>query len=495
MIDEVARIDDGSGSLNSALSMINKAMLNASFKSSDRNPIHSALILSSLVIPPSHGTTDSSRIIRTLQLPPKLNVDDVLSKWWLPQLLLLSSKDDESKIKLPSLSDWDIFKLKLLATTINNLPRALEKAGLSLRDRLQCKDGIDDDLISSVFESLKKMLHRYATSVTGNMWPVLFGQNTPKYLYHLVYRGNPIKLDPSIMLLLRSSVYTNSLKNISASEWILPEGSILMIIALAGCANEDVVGGISLLPSSCFMNTYRSMQDVLKKSIHRQDGDALESAGIHWLQTRIAVAKSYGKTSIKLSELFAIDPENDPEILLPARSSYWNDDKMTLPPLYRNKEDSFMTKFDAIQKSRFTMLKSCPGQRWDSMIITSRIYPNSKKRRKTPFVIFIEFKSWQTRALSTRQQNLDQYNAVMKLHKFLNSEDCTGCYDSPQSQALKDGQFIYIYLTTYPNIDKSTTHPKQLYITDETEAERFFGILFPFYQAVRSAIDSQQNLS
>lgn len=65
------------------------------------------------------------------------------------------------------------------------------------------------------------------------MSPVLFGHNTPKYLYHLVFKGNRIKLDPSIMLLLRSSIYTNSLKTISASEWIAPEGSILMIIALA----------------------------------------------------------------------------------------------------------------------------------------------------------------------------------------------------------------------------------------------------------------------
>ena len=92
MIDEVARIDDGSGSLKSALSIINKAMLNVPFKSSEGNRIRAALILSSLVIPP-YDATDSSRIIQPLQLPPELNVDDVLSKWWLP-LLLLSSKDE-----------------------------------------------------------------------------------------------------------------------------------------------------------------------------------------------------------------------------------------------------------------------------------------------------------------------------------------------------------------------------------------------------------------
>lgn len=132
-----------------------------------------------------------------------------------------------------------------------------------------------------------------------------------------------------------------------------------------------------LLPSSCFMNTYR---------------DALESAGINWLQTRLSVAKSYGKNTIKLSELFAINPENNSEILLPVHSSYWNEDKeMMLPPLYRNIKD-FMTKFDTIKKSRLTMLKSCSGQQWDSMIITSKIDPIDGKET-SPFAIFIDFKS------------------------------------------------------------------------------------------------------
>ena len=213
-----------------------------------------------------------------------------------------------------------------------------------------------------------------------------------------------------------------------------------------------------------------------------------------WLQTRLAVAKSYGKTSIRLSELFAINLEIDSEILLPTHSSYWNDDdEMILPPLYKDDVD-FMAKFDALEETRdLMMLKSCPGQQWDSMIITSIIDPIDG-RKTSPFVIFIEFKSWQTKASipSIRQQNLDQYDVVMKLHKFLNSKDCTtGCYDSPQSLALKEGQFIYIYLTTYPKIKKRTIHPK-LYITDETEAKQFFGMLFPFYQTVQSSIDSQQ---
>ena len=89
------------------------------------------------------------------------------------------------------------------------------------------------------------------------------------------------------------------------------------------------------------------MQDVLQnKSKGCQDGDALEaleSIGINWLQRRQAVVKSYGKNSIKLSELFSINLLNDREILLSAYSSYlYDDDEIILPPLYKDNEDFIM---------------------------------------------------------------------------------------------------------------------------------------------------------
>ena len=70
----------------------------------------------------------------------------------------------------------------------------LEEACISTMDRLQYKGDIDDDLISSIFDSMKKKIVLCSTGITGDMLPVLFGQTTPKYLYHLVYRGNLILL-------------------------------------------------------------------------------------------------------------------------------------------------------------------------------------------------------------------------------------------------------------------------------------------------------------
>ena len=67
-----------------------------------------------------------------------------------------------------------------------------------------------------------------------------------------------------------------------------------------------------------------------------------------------------------------------------------------------------------------------------------------------------------------------------------------------QSEALINGDYIYIYVTTYPTfklksfgMDYTEDLSKgNLYITDEAEAKKFFGILFPFYQTARAAIDS-----
>ena len=67
-----------------------------------------------------------------------------------------------------------------------------------------------------------------------------------------------------------------------------------------------------------------------------------------------------------------------------------------------------------------------------------------------------------------------------------------------QSEALINGDYIYIYVTTYPtfklkSFGKDYTEDLSkgnLYITDEAETKKFFGILFPFYQTARAAIDS-----
>ena len=286
-------------------------------------------------------------------------------------------------------------------------------------------------------------------------------------------------------------------------------------------AKEFLTNSDNLLqPSCCLVNTYNGILDVLKSKNHRDDGDdALESAGINWIQTRIAVAKNSGKKTIKLSELFAIRSISEKfsfEILLPNEENYWNDE-MLFPRLCEGHE-KFLAAFNAVQYSS-QMYKSINGQQWDTMLMTYRRTGVNGEIMK-PFLIFIDFKSKQIVIKESKQSTikhlkLTQYQHVKnlveelvdKLKKKKSGGDSDVSHCPPpltlQSQALIDGDYIYIYLTTYPlsvkllkTICISNDYTEDLsrgnlYITDEAEAKKFFGILFPFYEtASRAAIDS-----
>jgi hypothetical protein len=429
-----------------------------------------------------------------------LGVDDVMNKWW---------KLDEFGLS----KDWT---LKLLTSTINNLPRALESTGIMIVSELNKRKQIgpmlkvDDDLILSVIDAVLYDLRiKYTALAPGKKRStILFDPSTPEYLYELIYLGKKIAMDENVMLLLQSSVFTNSIQIIQKNEEILPEGSILMLIAQA---LESVTNSGSLLqPSSCLVNTYNGILDVLK-SKHRDYGDALESAGINWIQTRIAVAKNSGKKTIKLSELFAIRSLSEKfsfEILLPDTENYWNEE--ILFPRLCEGSGKFLAAFNAVQYSN-QMFKSIDGQQWDTMLMTYR--RDGVNGEQKPFLIFIDFKSkgiMESKQSTKTPVELTQYQYVKELVKVLvnkskrkptkkKSVDSDGRRPlTLQSEALINGDYIYIYVTTYPtsklkSFGKDYTEDLSkgnLYITDEAEAKKFFGILFPFYQTARAAIDS-----
>ena len=137
------------------------------------------------------------------------------------------------------------------------------------------------------------------------------------------------------------------------------------------------------------------------------------------------------------------------------------------------------------------MFKSIDGQQWDTMFMTYR--RTGVDGEQKPFLIFIDFKSKQiseSNKPKVKIFSLSQYEAVMELVKYLRSDGGKVYNRTPQTQALIDGDFIYIYLTTHPVVPSRITNQENLYISNEDEAKQFFGILFPFYQTARAAMDS-----
>jgi len=159
--------------------------------------------------------------------------------------------------------DWT---LKLLTSTINNLPRALESAGIKIVSELNKRKQIgpmlmvDDDLILSVIDDMLNNLGREYTALANGVSTskIFFNPSTPEYLHQLIYLEDGVAMDKNVMLLLQSSVYTNSLQIIQMNKDIMPEGSILLLIAQA---KEFLTKSGSLLqPSSCLANTYNAIQ-------------------------------------------------------------------------------------------------------------------------------------------------------------------------------------------------------------------------------------------
>ena len=508
LIDEVMKFEQDMISLAQALSALMFSVLNIHFVSNNNKPINAALMLSSLVVPP-HGLQVSCRVIKPIKLPSKLKVDDVINKWW--------KLDDDF-----DLTKDETLKLKLIASTINNLPRALESAGTKIVYELNKKKQIggtmpkvDDNLILSVIDAMVNDLQYKYNALTSGVSTshILFGSSTPEYLYQLIYLAEGVKLDENSMLLLQSSIYTNSLLIIQWEKTIMPEGSILMLIAQARNALKSSVSLSSQPPSQCIMNTYSAIRDVLT-SKPRYYGDALKFVVFNWLRTRISVAKNSGKKIIKFTELFAIRSLSTKfafEILLPDDDDDEENrlyDEIVFPRLCKDSE-KFLIAFDAVHYSS-RIFKSINGQQWDIMLMTYR--RDEEDGEMKPFLIFIDFTSKSIIKRSKKDKcsmkdelDLSQYQLVKNMVQELKSSDSDVSSSSStsrrpltlQSQALINGDFIYIYLTTYPSVKPSSNNKYtedlskgNLYITDEAESKKFYGILFPFYQTTRAAIDS-----
>jgi hypothetical protein len=371
-------------------------------------------------------------------------------------------------------------------------------------------------ILSVIDAMVNDLQYKYNALASGvSTSHILFGSSTPEYLYQLIYLAEGVKLDENSMLLLQSSIYTNSLLIIQWEKTIMPEGSMLMLIAQAQNALKSSISLSSQPPSQCIMNTYSAIRDVLT-SKPRYYGDALKFVVFNWLRTRISVAKNSGKKIIKFTELFAISSLATKfafEILLPDDDDDDDEenrlyDEIVFPRLCKDSE-KFLIAFDAVHYSS-RMFKSINGQQWDIMLMTYR--RDGEGGEMKPFLIFIDFtsksviKRSKTDKCSMKEElDLSRYQLVKNMIQELKSSDSDVSSSSStcrrpltlQSQALINGDFIYIYLTTYPSVKPSSNNKYtedlskgNLYITDEAEAKEFFGILFPFYQTARAAIDS-----
>ena len=482
----VVQKDESTEYLEEALQAICPAFLSHQFHSKQGDTVNTALLISSLEIPPS-GIRDSGRAIEVFVVPSKLDVDDILTNWWY------SSNNHNI---LPT----DKFKLKLVATTISNLPRILEAASTYIQEKPKKGQPFDKDFYGGLFTHIDKQL----ASRYGNFLKMDSIDN--KYLRALVF-GESIEIDKNVISLIRSSTYTNSLTAVGRSKnpvFIIPESSIEFLAATLSN------GTISLLsPSYCIQSAHKSLREIISGK-PRPEGDALEVIAIKWLQVRIAVGKLPNKKYIKFYELFAlIQKDNtDFDIQLPSEDDYF---KMCSLPVLRptisdnvNENEAFFKVFNKANlffKDDLRIFQSIAGQRWDFMITTYRL----KGDDWVPFIIFVECKSKRVKdpvnssIEKTFPQDLIQYNRVLEFVKYLKDrKDLKEQNDlSEACQALIKDDFTFIYLSTHQknedDVDAYQRSLGKLVIMNEYNCNNFFGPIYTFYEVARSTLTKLTN--
>ena len=116
-----------------------------------------------------------------------------------------------------------------------------------------------------------------------------------------------------------------------------------------------------------------------------------------------------------------------------------------------------------------------------------------------PLVIFVDFKSRRVsekdedRTQSPFLLNSDQYGYVKDLVQYLKEEQQLGKPMNAALQALAEGDYVYIYLSTSETVALKDTcwtddiDCGKLIVMSAAESKRFFGILYPFYRSARLA--------
>jgi hypothetical protein len=217
LVDEVLEADKQL-KLRDSSSILRQAVL----KDEIITGLKTAIVMSTLCSEAYSATLRGSGL-RMLRLPDRLNIDKVLSQWW-------DTAVDCTR---------DQTVLKLVAASMNSLPRVLEFASKYLRDNRVMRRGdhgksseeavIDSAFVSGLYKYvLREMRDRYPPSLPSNE------------ILRAIYFGQHMKLgDTGVIHAINLSVITNSLGSLHPDSEFVPETSLIRLKALFQSGDEQ----------------------------------------------------------------------------------------------------------------------------------------------------------------------------------------------------------------------------------------------------------------
>lgn len=230
-VDESKKIEDVLG--KRIHDTLRAPLLDTQIMAKHERPVLVDLVMSALDVA-STGVSDSSRPIIAIPTPVSLDAVEVLDKWISPSLPSLQLSTPAQRLKMLSL----IACLSAIPRAIQLLVKALSEMEMGIYT-IETSPRVSITLTSqeinklysrtvSLFEEFYGITHIGSLSPSPHqMKALLFDELTP--------------VDDDLMMLIKSSVLTNSIDDLKPESFVIPRTSILSVQVMSRTSNNSYV--------------------------------------------------------------------------------------------------------------------------------------------------------------------------------------------------------------------------------------------------------------
>jgi hypothetical protein len=462
------------------------------------------LILSTLIFSNSIVTTDSGRPIGHLLLAEELDSQEVLNSWiFNPQHTWL-----EKWFVSHELTENSMIKFKLIVELLNKLPRCLEymEIGIS-NDRenfnfpvtgpIRVDSSYYQKLILYILESFR-LQYKNSFPSPGVMMAVLQSEiiDYPKNIDHI-----------------KDSTFSNTYDPMKD---FIPVASVISLYNGATRASGDPV-------ASALVKIIENI--ITRITTFKKSGDLLEYLGAQWCLFKFLVLRK-SLRQLTLQDFFTLsgDSEIEPAVLSKLNNivvhvpeecppigitkhpelkySTWRNPNQNFPLQGTDDFTEVLNKItDVSFESPVQIHQFHDGECFDLLLVFF------DQRKNKPFLVFIDWKSKygtpNTPSITTEddgnssscssrptQQGKPPGHQFVHLTEnvipYINDQVMQNLVQMQSSalQALSDGDYCCIYLTTGQEGQKSFSRGKAV-VMARRDSEKFFSFLFPLYKSLR----------
>eukprot|EP01041_Mallomonas_annulata_P012561 gene12561-26452_t len=449
LIDEVARMDEELGPRASRNMWGPLLDSEVKIKGED-SAINIGLVVSSLNIAPL-GKTKSGRFIHTIPLSSDLDVFRIAEDVWVPK----------------NRSSEDRFKLRLIASMVNTIPRLVEyaKTAVNKTESIRKMEVSDANLTRSDLRSIVEQILESAR------WAYSAHLTSYELLASIIF-GDQVSLKSNEVLdAISASLITNSIDHIGLTDSIIVSArTSFIVLMLAASTPDDHTLDI-------MNNSFMEMLDAIIKFPLNEVGAILEVVAFEWLVIRAYVSTISNEGSISLAKLLGIKKTRI-NCVISVKHRKILRTQICLETYRKITLSALATKdmLDAIKvdNTEIVLIKPFSGEAWDMCM---KVWPQNQK---TPFYIFLEFKS------------IDEtYINNMKITKTAPPDICLENFPKKGKQYISTNRmmnnsdnFVYLYMNTF---DAESFYLGRVICLNRCETFDFLGPMKPLYMVARRA--------